>query len=93
MLFPVSAFVFSQTDKKVFLKTVLTSFLVSLSIELFQFILPIHRCTELFDLITNTTSGVIGYIYFAFVYYLTRHIVNKRQEKLNNGKIEKQEVK
>lgn len=92
MLFPISAVVFSQTEKHVFLKTVLTSFLVSLIIELFQFILPIHRCTEIFDLVTNTTSGAIGYIYFAFVYYLTKHFVNKKQERLNNNKTNNEEI-
>lgn len=75
MMFPVSAFVFAtqKVDKshnalkyflKVFLKTVLISFLISLFIETFQFILPVKRTTELFDLLINTLSGVLGFCYF-----------------------------
>ena len=89
MLFPVSAFIFSQTEKNVFLKTIVTSFLISLTIEVFQFVLPIHRCTEIFDLITNTISGAIGYIYFVFVYCLTKSFVNKKENNINSNKVEK----
>lgn len=75
MMFPVSAFVFatqrvesnfksSKYYLKVFLKTILISFLISLFIETFQFVLPVTRTTELFDLVTNTLSGALGFCYF-----------------------------
>jgi len=64
MLFPVAAFVFSITKKRVLLKTIIISFLISFLIELFQFILPVDRTTELFDLLTNTVSGIIGFFYY-----------------------------
>ena len=74
MLIPVGAFVISQTTKKRFLKTVGLSLLISFCIELFQFILPISRYTEVFDLVTNTTSGIIGYLIFSVVVWLTKKI-------------------
>ena len=64
MLFPIGAFVLSQTQKKTLLKTILTALLVSVIIEFLQFALPINRTTELFDIVLNTLSGVIGYAYF-----------------------------
>ena len=45
MLLPVSIFVMSQTEKNVLLKTILFSFLISITIETLQFILPITRIT------------------------------------------------
>lgn len=80
MLFPVSAFVFSQTQEKTFLKTILISFVLSFIIELLQFILPVYRTTEVFDIITNTASGVIGYLYFYFVNYLAKKIREKKSK-------------
>lgn len=75
MMFPVSAFVFATQGNRagkdrlnyylrVFLKTILVSFLISLFIEFFQFVLPVRRTTELFDLVTNTFSGALGFCYF-----------------------------
>lgn len=94
MMFPVSAFVFAiqnaqnckSTAKyyiKVFLKTILISFLISLFIETFQFILPVKRTTELFDLLTNTISGVLGFCYFFFLVLVCNKLRHRqpRQDK------------
>ena len=81
MLFPVSAFVMSQTNKNVFLKTILISFLVSLTIETLQFVLPIARNTEIFDIVTNVASGIIGYLFFKPIYLLVKKL---RQKNIKN---------
>ena len=51
-----------------FIKTVLVTFFMSLSIETIQLIMTIfllkHRSFDVTDLITNTLGGVIGYIIF-----------------------------
>ena len=79
MFFPVAAFVISQTDKNMFLKTILISFVLSFIIEFLQFILPVYRTTEVFDIVTNTISGIIGFVYFYFVYFITKKVRNKKQ--------------
>jgi glycopeptide antibiotics resistance protein len=78
MLFPVAAFVISQTDKNIFLKTVLISFVLSFIIEFLQFILPVYRTTEVFDIVTNTISGIIGFAYFYFVYFIAKNLRSKK---------------
>lgn len=78
MLFPVSAFVISQTQSKIFLKTTLISFLISVIIETLQFILPIVRSTEIFDIVMNVASGVIGYLFFKPIYLVVKKINNKK---------------
>lgn len=80
MLFPVAGFVFSQTTEKIFLKTILISFVLSFIIELLQFILPVYRTTEFFDIVTNTISGIIGYLYFYFVYFIIKKIKQKKNK-------------
>ncbi|MBR1984616.1 MAG: VanZ family protein [Clostridia bacterium] len=74
MLIPVGAFVASQTTQKRFLKTALIPFCMSFIIELFQFILPISRYTEVFDLVINTISGIIGCLIFSVFAWLTKKI-------------------
>lgn len=63
LLFPIGFIVFTFTKKHKFLKTILVAFLLSLFIELYQFILPVSRTTELTDLLFNTLSGVISACY------------------------------
>lgn len=67
MLFPVGAIVLALTKKHVFLKTVLLSFGISLFIEFMQFVLPINRTVEVTDLLYNTLSGIIGFLFFLCV--------------------------
>lgn len=63
LLFPLGFVVYTFSEKHQFLKTVLFSLLLSIIIELYQFILPVHRNTELSDIIFNTLSGVISAAY------------------------------
>ena len=63
LLFPIGFIVFSFAKKHPFLKTILCAFLLSLLIELYQFILPVARTTELTDLLFNTLSGVLSALY------------------------------
>ena len=63
MLFPLGFIVYVFANHKPFLKTILFAFLLSLLIELYQFVLPIYRNTELTDILFNTLSGVISATY------------------------------
>ena len=60
MLFPIGFIVHVFCKNHKFLKTILYSFLISLFIENYQFILPISRTTELTDLLFNTLGGVLS---------------------------------
>lgn len=63
LLFPIGFIVFSFAKKRPFLKTIIIAFLISILIELYQFILPVARTTELTDILFNTLSGFISAIY------------------------------
>lgn len=63
LLFPIGFIVFVFANKHKFLKTILFSFLISVLIELYQFVLPVSRATELTDILFNTLSGVISAVY------------------------------
>lgn len=67
LLFPIGYMVYIFSDKNNFVKCILISFLVSLTIETYQFVLPITRLTELTDLVFNTFSGVISGTYCALL--------------------------
>jgi glycopeptide antibiotics resistance protein len=60
MFFPIGFIVYVFADKKPFIKTIILALILSIIVELYQFILPINRYTELTDLIFNTTSGLIS---------------------------------
>lgn len=60
MFFPLGFIVYVFADKKPFVKTIIAALCLSIFVELYQFILPIERFTELTDLIFNTTSGLIS---------------------------------
>lgn len=51
-----------------FFATVLLSFLISISIEFLQAVLPIYRNTELADIIFNTLSGITSATYFEAIF-------------------------
>lgn len=63
LLFPVGYVVFLFSKKHRVLKTILVAFFMSLIIETYQWILPINRNTEIFDVILNTASGLISAMY------------------------------
>ncbi len=62
MMFPLGFFVYTFF-KKSFSKTIIFSFVLSVLIELLQWVLPINRNTEILDVILNTASGLISAIY------------------------------
>ena len=62
MLIPIGFIIFSFTKNKTFQKTILTAILISISIEIYQWILPIKRDTEIGDFLMNTLSGIISAI-------------------------------
>ena len=67
LLFPVGFIVYYFANNRKFIKTILFTFLLSLIIELYQFVLPISRTTELTDLLFNTLGGCISAIYCEFL--------------------------
>lgn len=67
MFFPLSAFIFAISDKSTLIKTIIVAICLSCFIEIMQFILPVSRTTELFDIVTNTISALIGYVYFSLI--------------------------
>lgn len=60
MFFPLGFIVYVFFEKNPFFKTLIFSICLSLFIELYQFILPISRFTELTDLVFNFLSGLIS---------------------------------
>lgn len=64
--------------KNLFLKTVLFTFLLSLSIELLQPLLHDFRVADVTDLITNTTGGVIGYMFYLVLITLLSKTKNNK---------------
>lgn len=66
LFIPLGYVVFTFSKKHAFAKTIIIAFLMSVTIELYQWILPIWRNTEIFDVILNTFSGLISasYCYF-----------------------------
>ncbi|MBR3885130.1 MAG: VanZ family protein [Clostridia bacterium] len=63
LLFPLGFIVDVFAKDKKFLKTILLSFLISIFIELYQFVLPVPRTTELTDILFNTLSGALSATY------------------------------
>ena len=60
MFFPLGYIVYTFSKHKPFRNTIITALCLSLFIELYQFILPIYRNTELTDILFNVTSGLIS---------------------------------
>lgn len=63
LLFPVGYLVYTFCEKHKFIKTILLALAISLFIEIYQWVLPIHRNTELSDILFNTISGLVSAIY------------------------------
>lgn len=60
MFIPLGYIVVTFSPKKYFFKTIILSFLFSIIIELYQWILPITRDSEIGDIILNCLSGVMS---------------------------------
>lgn len=84
MFLPVGFVVFTFAKKHPFLKTILLAFVLSLTIELLQFILPIYRNTEVFDLFLNTTSGTISAVYCWVLLKLSKNTIFKHEKTTTN---------
>lgn len=85
MMFPISVFVLVITKKdkfcykKTFILTLVLSFLLSACIEILQFVLPIDRTTEILDLVINTFSGALGFLFYAFFVWLFERAKKQQQ--------------
>lgn len=65
-----------------FLKTLLATFLLSLAIELIQPLLSFRRSSDVTDLITNVTGGVLGFLF----YLAFRPLATKLLDRLKTDK-------
>ena len=74
MLFPVCLIIFAFCKKHTFLKTIILAFCLSAFIETMQFILPVSRTVEITDLLYNTLSGIIGWLYFYLLIKLNKKL-------------------
>jgi len=66
LLFPFG-FILPIIKHLTFYKVLLLGFLLTLTIEILQFMLPIIRYTELLDIINNTISVILGYQYYLLI--------------------------
>lgn len=79
ILYPIT-----QSEKKFkFLRTVIATFLLSLSIELIQPLISGFHTSDITDLFTNTTGGIIGYLF----YILFKSAISKLFFHFNSKKI------
>jgi len=85
MFLPLGAIIVSFKKSKFYLwQTVLISFTISFGIEFLQWILPVFRSVEFTDLIYNTISGVIGYLIFFAIYYIShKKEANKNKKEIS----------
>ena len=78
LLFPVGYLVYTFCEKHKFIKTILLALLISVVVEIYQWVLPIHRNTELSDILFNTISGLISAIYCNLLLKLGAFKTNKK---------------
>jgi glycopeptide antibiotics resistance protein len=68
LLFPFGYIYPSLSKKKVkFYQVLLAGFILAFSIEFLQFVLPIVRYPEVLDVINNTISVILGYLYYLLI--------------------------
>lgn len=77
-MFPI---VKNRDSKKIFIKTILYTFLFSLGIELLQPLISGFRSSDITDIITNVIGGIIGYIIYLIFKPLITKILNYLKEK------------
>ena len=83
MFFPLGFIVYIFTNKKPFIKTILFALTLSLFVELYQFILPIYRNTELTDIVLNTLSGLLSAIYCKILLHFEAFKTTEKQSNTN----------
>lgn len=67
LCFPIGFVIPALFNKTNIFRVLLIGFLFSFSIEFLQFTLPILRSPELLDVINNTISVLLGFIYFNII--------------------------
>lgn len=95
LLFPLGAIfpIISKTKKNLTPKIILLGFLVTFSIELLQFSLPIRRYPELLDIINNVISVILGYQYYLIIKLLSRGVKHDQLSKQKSYTNEKRVYK
>ena len=66
-------FLLPQIKKQNIITIIIYTFLFSLTIELTQPLLHMHRASDITDLITNTIGGIIGYLFYRFFSKIKPH--------------------
>ena len=87
LLFPLGTFfpLFARKKSNFLLKIGIRGLITSSAIETLQFILPINRVPEILDVITNTISAILGYLYFLFISMIIRGETNDKLSKQKNN--------
>ena len=67
LCFPLGVILPTLLKKPSFLKIIFIGILFTFCIEFLQFTLPIYRNPELFDLLTNTLSVILGFYYYLII--------------------------
>lgn len=80
IMFIPLGFTLPMLKKRGFINVLLISFLFTLSIEILQPLLNSFRISDITDVITNTTGGVVGYI----LYLCLKPLLNKTVFKEDN---------
>lgn len=86
MMIPFGLFfpLICKNKKLLFIKTILATFIFSLSIEILQPLLSNLRSSDITDVITNTCGGVIGYIGYLIIAPLVNKIDSSTKDNSQN---------
>ena len=76
MLMPIGSWVMIESKRKDLklgiVYSIVLGVITGIMIELLQFILPVNRSVQLSDVVLNTMSAVIGYLYLAGIYWISK---------------------
>ncbi len=78
MFIPFGIIIYYLCKTKRLVKTIIFSLSLSILIEILQFLLPINRVTELFDVIFNIISSILGVFICKFAIILQKYFKTKR---------------
>lgn len=88
LLFPLGFILPLIIPKITFNKVIIFGTSTSIVIEILQFILPIIRYPELLDVLNNTISVILGYLYYLLIFKI-RGEINDKLSKQKNTKHKK----
>lgn len=86
LLFPLGIIIPLLNSKLRIYKIILLGVSLSLLIEILQFSLPIKRYPELLDIINNTISVILGYMYYLFTHKIGGRTHDRIPKQKSNNK-------